>query len=785
MWPYSTVRGSLRVSDVRASQRRSFAGRISHHIASRLLLAGPPVELRSGTVTGTIINTLCSVIGAGVLSMPLALYFSSIIVGLTILLVLSSFAAFSVYCLVVGCDATGRYSLTEVMAFALYPPQLWEEYLHTHRGRKEAARAEDAQRLAGPSQMAANALPEMQRSGRNSASNVASPEHTEVGTTSAGTTQQRGLGEGVIGEEEGADISQYRHHHSLHRSLSRAHDGQSHTEAAGTDGHIDCDPNASFLAPSTSIYAELRDAYAREEWRRRRYRRVITTVMELIVFCSNYGALVIYSKVIADSMPPVIACVTHTEGVLVSKYFWLLSGGLVFFVLSCARNMEELKWSSLLGFLTILYIVLLIAFRYHTQQRYDYPHVDPGRYGEVRWLRFSVGVLQTISTFALALSYHYNVPYFYKELQNRRPYCMMQSVSVAFPIIIACYAVTGVFGYLTFGDQVAAPKAGGNIVSNYPRGDLFMNIGRLGLFAHFACVYPVLSICTRRGLHRLAMIGLTWSDQSALMKEAARVSGAQLTQAERGTEVSTVVSASSSPQLASTHGGGRASGDVGGVHALGETSPLLQSGGSRTLGYEVFAKSSSHHLAGFQRHSDAELLSANATLEAIACSSRSACASTSVAGQVCASQLEPEEHGTVDVDRDVGSPDQTTMFAIVAEAAFLVCTTVLIAATVTGIDFVIHLTGTLFSVFIVMVAPGMIGWCVFSPSGPFGSASAAAAAFEGSSRNLSDSAAVGVSSRFRWIRVKRLMCLMNGVVGLFVTGIGISMLVYDTIYGKG
>ncbi|KAG5488870.1 hypothetical protein JIQ42_00488 [Leishmania sp. Namibia] len=782
MWPYSTARGSLRVSDVRASQRRSFAGRISHHIASRLSVAGPPVEVRSGTVTGTIINTLCSVIGAGVLSMPLALYFSSIIVGLTILLVLSSFAAFSVYCLVVGCDATGRYSLTEVMAFALYPPQLWEEYLFTHRGRKEAARAEDAQRLAGQSQMAVNASSEMQRSGRNSANSVASPERTEVATTSAGTTQQRGPEEGVIGEEEGADISQYRHHHGRRLHLSRVHDGQTHTEAGGTDGHTDCDPDASFLAPSTSMYAELRDAYAREEWRRRRYRRVITTVMELIVFCSNYGALVIYSKVIADSMPPVIAYVTHTEGVLVSKYFWLLSGGLVFFVLSCARNMEELKWSSLLGFLTILYIVLLIAFRYHTQQRYDYPHVDPRRYGEVHWLRFSVGVLQTISTFALALSYHYNVPYFYKELQNRRPYCMMQSISVAFPIIIACYAVTGVFGYLTFGDQVAAPKAGGNIVSNYPRGDLFMNIGRLGLFAHFACVYPVLSICTRRGLHRLAMIGLTWSDQSALMKEAAKVSGAQLTQAERGKEVSAAVSASSSPRLASTHGGGRASGDLGGVHAPGETSPLLQSGGSRTPGYEVFAKSFSPHLAGFQRYSNAELLlSANASLAATAGSWRSSCTSTSVAGLLCASQLEPEEPGTVDVDRDVGSPDQTTMLAIVSEAAFLVCTTVLIAATVTGIDFVIHLTGTLFSVFIVMVAPGMVGWCVFSPSGPFGSASAAAAAFEGSSRKLSDSAVVGVSSRFRWIRLKRLMCLMNAVVGLFVTGIGISMLAYDTI----
>ncbi|KAG5464299.1 hypothetical protein LSCM1_00480 [Leishmania martiniquensis] len=780
----SVIRGSMRVHDVRASQRRSFAGRISHHIASRLSLAGPPLEVRSGTVTGTIINTLCSVIGAGVLSMPLALYFSSIIVGTAILLVLASFAGFSVYCLVVGCDATGRYSLTEVMAFALYPPQLWEEYLHTHRDGKGAVRAQDAQRLEGQQHMAAQASPGMPNnsSSRSTASNMVALENAEVAATGARMKQHRGPEEGMGGKEESTEISYHRHQHGRHRHDRERLDGQPQTEDAGIDGHTDHDSDTSFLAPPTSMYTELRDAYAREEWRRRRHRRIITTLMELIVFCSNYGTLVIYSKVIADSMPPVVFYVTRMDGVLVSKYFWLLSGGAVFFVLSSVRNMEELKWTSLLGFLTILYIVLLIAFRYHTQQQYDYPHVDQRRYGEVRWLRFSSGVLQAISTFALALSYHYNVPYFYKELQNRRPYCMMQSLSVAFPIIIACYAVTGIFGYLTFGDQVAAPKAGGNIVSNYPKGDLLMNIGRLGLFAHFACVYPVLSICTRRSLHRLTMIFLTWTDQSALMREAARVSGAQLTEAERGKELSAAASASSFPRLTSAHGCGTENGDGVGAHAPGETSPLLQSGGSRTRGYEVFKKISSPHVVGLQRHGNADSsLSANASLSAAAGSWGSSCTNASSAGPLNASQLEPEEPGTVDVDRDVGSPDQTTTLAIVVEAAFLVCTTVLIAATVPGIDFVIQLIGTLFSVFVVMVAPGMVGWCVFSPTGPFGSASAAAAAFKSSGRKLSDSTVGGVSSRFRLIRLKQFMCLVNAVLGLCVTCIGISMLAYNTV----
>lgn len=772
------TRSSLLVHDVRASQRQSFAGRISHRVASRLSLAGPPVEARTGTVAGTIINTLCSVIGAGVLSLPLALYFSSVIVGLVVLLLFSSFAAFSVYCLVVGCDATGRYSITEVIAFALYPPQLWEEYLRKQGAAKETAREEE-QHAARPQHMPAPAPSGVRSSSRNSESAVATPPPTEAAPTSADARLHSGRGEGVASGEEGSeDTLLYLRRHGSHRYDRRRDDGQSCAEAARTKGCTTRDPDAFFLVPSTSTYARLRDAYAREEWRRRRYRRIITALMELILFCSNYGALVIYSKVIADSMPPVVSYVTHTDGFLVSKYFWLITGGAVFFVLSCSRNMEELKWSSLLGFLTILYIVVLILYRYHTQKRYDYPHVDPRRHGKVHWLRFSVGVLQTISTFGLALSYHYNVPYFYKELQDRRPYRMMQSLAVAFPIVVVCYAVTGVVGYVTFGNEVAAPKVGGNIVLNYPKNDLLMNIGRLGLFVHFACVFPVLSICTRRGLHRLTMIALTWADQSALMMEAARASGAQLTEAERGAEASTATAVL-------TNGAGIEDGAHVCGHIPGETSPLLQRRGGPTPGYEVFANSSPPHLAILGQQYNAESpVSGRRTSDAADRPRDTLSADASGTEQVCGSQPGSEQVSTVDVDRDVGSPDQTTMLAIVIEAAFLVITSVLIAGTVSGIDFVIHLIGTLFSIFIVMVAPGIVGWCVFSPSGPFGSASAAVAAYSGGDRELSGALVSGLSSRFRLIRVKQLMCLLNAVLGVCVTGVGIATLVYETFWGK-
>ncbi|KAK7200531.1 amino acid transporter [Novymonas esmeraldas] len=771
----SLAGGSLRVHDVRASRRRSFAGRVSHRVASGLSFAGSAAEVRTGTVTGTTINTLCSVIGAGVLSLPLALYLSSILVGLAILAVLSSFAAFSVYCLTVGCDATRRYSLTEVVAFVLYPPQSWEDFLYKQGAAKDAARLEAAA-AAAPSLAAVEPA--------SDTATVPSPALQPPPPL----LKEHGVGLSAESASQGRSDSR-RVLHSRTANDDDNDDGRLFPGPALGSGGAAQDVLASSMAPRTSGYAELRDTYAREEWRRRRLRRLITVLMEFVVFCNNYGTLVIYSKVIADSMPPVVSYLTHTEGVFVSKNFWFFSAGVVFFALSCARNMEELKWSSLLGFLTIFYIVVLILYRFHTQRVHDYPHVSPRDYGEVHWFHLSPGVLQTVSTFGLAFSYHFNVPYFYKELEDRRPYRMMQSLSIAFPIIIACYAFTGVFGYLTFGDAVAAPRVGGNIVSNYPESDLLMNIGRLGLFAHFACVFPVVSICTRRGLHRLLLVLLTWTEQSALMREAAKASGARLTEAERDAEDE---GATPSVAVAATA--------TAGDHEPRETSPLLHSHGTPTPGYEVFASSGSP--PPHPQHGHSGLLpppppprGGGAGTESLFSVSANSTAAAGWLGSSYSSMSGAEPVGaahhpesalatTVDVDRDVGSPEETTTLAIVLEAGLLVSTTVLIAATVSGIDFVIHLIGTLFSVFIVMVAPGFVGWCVFSPTGPFGSASAAVGGLDGGDGQLAGDAVGVVSSRFRLIRLKRILCIVNAVLGVVVTCIGIAVLVYDTLKKK-
>lgn len=538
-------------------------------MATRLSVGGVSEAPRTGTVTSVSINTLCNVMGAGVLSLPLSFYRATIGLGVGLMLFVALMSFYSVYCLVVGCDATGRYSFTEVMAFSLFPPRTFDAFC--------------ASRL---------------------------------GSVSSVTEESR-------------------------------------DEAAGE------------LIPS---YSTLHREHKLDELYRRQRRRVTTVLVEIILFLSNFGALVLYAKVIADSLPPVVAHTLPVGRLFVSGNFWLVASGVVFFALSCARNMEELKWSSLLGFLTIFYVVVAVSYRYYTAVSHGYPYVE--QRGDIVWMGLPMTALRVIPTYGVAFGYHFNVPYFYRELRERTPTEMMHSVWITCPIIVVCYIATGLFGYLTFGNEVANAKVGGSIINNYAKDDVLMNVGRLGLFAHFACVFPVVSICCRRSLHRLLMTTLTWYEQSEMMQTAA------------------------------------------GVLELPSSSL-------------------------FTTEETALLLPLNVPLSA-------------------------EE-----LDRDVGSPDDTTRVAIILEAAVLVATAVALAGTVSGIAPVIDVTGTLFGLFLILIGPGIIGSCIFSTS------FMAHQAYD----NYDGQGALPYTTLLprywvRGARLKRILCAFSVLTGIFFTVIG-------------
>jgi amino acid permease len=354
-----------------------------------------------GTIFGATVNTLCNVMGAGVLSLPLAVEKASVCFALILLAVGAAASVVAVYVLVVGCDVTEKDAFTEVVAYSVFPKSSFAAF-------------------------------------------------------------QRKL------------------------RRTRSTDSSSN-EDSSEDYHLQ---------------------YLKFEARNRWLRKCTVTALEVVVFLFSFGALVVYARVISDSIPPVIESFLGGRGFWTARLTWLIAGGIVFFLLSCSRNMEELKWSSTVGFITIFFIVVCVIIRYFSPD--SAVPADNGVTND-KICSFGTGVFRAMSTYAVAFGYHYNVPYFYKEMQDKTPRAMMKTVAISFPIITFCYGVTGVLGFLTFGDLVNSDHAGGNIVNNYSNDDTLLNIGRLGLFFHFTSVYPILAIGARRGLHRVLMTCLVSS----------------------------------------------------------------------------------------------------------------------------------------------------------------------------------------------------------------------------------------------------------------------------------
>jgi amino acid permease len=403
------------------------------------------------------------------------------------------------------------------------------------------------------------------------------------------------------------------------------------------------------LPSSDEICNASKQDFRENETRKIRYRKAITLALEAIIFLNNFGTLIVYSKVISTCIPPVIRSFLGGSGLWVSSTTWLLIGGAMFFLLSCVRTMNELILSSVVGVATIMYVVICVIYRYvHPTALPD--GESPQLQHDIQWLSLTTEVFQTLSSYGVAFGYHFNIPYFYRELRHRTPKELMKTVGIAFPIVTTTYATCGVLGYLTFGALVASKRAGGDIVQNYRDDDTLVNIGRLGLFFHFASVFPILSVCARRGMHRI------------IMNILVAVS-------------SNTVDENNTPTLPET-----------------------------------------------LDDSDGDPLTS-----------------------LCSATEEP---------RDVGNAEDTTRLAIVIEALIIVACSVFLAGVVDGIAPVIDVIGTLFGLFLIFIAPSLMGLRVFGR-----------AAYSVQHRFFD---ATGSFQNQLWYRVAQATL----IVGLLITGVG-------------
>ncbi|XP_061863648.1 solute carrier family 38 member 8 [Colius striatus] len=162
--------------------------------------------------------------------------------------------------------------------------------------------------------------------------------------------------------------------------------------------------------------------------------------------------------------------------------------GLVIFPLSVPREIGFQKYSSILGTLAACYLTLVIILKYHLQgERLGLPEPpQPARASS--W----ASIFSVIPTICFGFQCHEACVTIYSSMRNQS-FSHWLAVSVLSMLIcLLIYSLTGLYGYLTFGEAVAP-----DVLMSYPGSDPLVIVARLLFGVSIVTIYPIVVLLGR------------------------------------------------------------------------------------------------------------------------------------------------------------------------------------------------------------------------------------------------------------------------------------------------
>ena len=151
------------------------------------------------------------------------------------------------------------------------------------------------------------------------------------------------------------------------------------------------------------------------------------------------------------------------------------------------KKIDFLKYSSVFGVFTMVYIVALIFTEYVVGD-----HV-PGniKTKPVKW----VDVFTVIPVICFGYQCHVSVIPIYSCMKNRNIKHFSIASSCAIAICVITYTTAAIFGYLTFGSDVSP-----DILTNYSASKPSVMIALVAMALKTFTTYPIISFCGREGV---------------------------------------------------------------------------------------------------------------------------------------------------------------------------------------------------------------------------------------------------------------------------------------------
>lgn len=193
----------------------------------------------------------------------------------------------------------------------------------------------------------------------------------------------------------------------------------------------------------------------------------LLVVFDLAIAVQCFGCAILYLVLIGDLMPGTLGGITTTA--TDSKTFWILLSAVVCVPLSFLRNLDSLKYTSVLGLLAIAYMALLVVGHYFIG---DIPSTERGPV--TLFPQSFASIFSTFSIIVFAFTGHQNMFSIINESRNKLLSALSTLIVAAVTGSAALFIFVGLTGYLTFGQNVT-----GNVILLYPSDLLSTVIGRL------------------------------------------------------------------------------------------------------------------------------------------------------------------------------------------------------------------------------------------------------------------------------------------------------------------
>ncbi|NWX79225.1 AVT2 protein, partial [Alca torda] len=161
---------------------------------------------------------------------------------------------------------------------------------------------------------------------------------------------------------------------------------------------------------------------------------------------------------------------------------------LVIFPLSVPREIGFQKYSSILGTLAACYLTLVIVLKYHLQAESLGSPEPPQPSRASSW----ASVFSVIPTICFGFQCHEACVAIYSSMRNQS-FSHWVAVSVLSMLIcLLIYSLTGLYGYMTFGEAVAS-----DVLMSYPGNDPVVIVARLLFGVSIVTIYPIVVLLGR------------------------------------------------------------------------------------------------------------------------------------------------------------------------------------------------------------------------------------------------------------------------------------------------